>query len=161
MNLQQILVGLGSDDGVRMWLNGKEVHNNYIDRGLVVDDDIFEISLNKGSNQLLIKVLNGMYDYGFSIRPVSGSAVSDLLLRSASTGNFDNVKTLVKYSPDYSKKDETGLDAWQLATIKGRADIAKFLEEQGANKSTEFPSWKNTWMACSLRWQKRKKHPGW
>jgi CubicO group peptidase (beta-lactamase class C family) len=136
----KVLVGLGSDDGVRVWLNGKEVHRNYIDRGLTIDDDIFEISLNKGSNQLLVKVLNSRYDYGFAFRPVSGSAVSDLLLRSASSGDFDNVKTLVRYSPDFSKKDETGLDAWQLATIKGRADIAKFLEAQGAVKSAEFPS---------------------
>ena len=30
----------------------------------------------------------------------------DLLLKSVSTGNLDNIKTLVKYSPDYSKKDE-------------------------------------------------------
>jgi CubicO group peptidase (beta-lactamase class C family) len=139
MEPAKVLVGLGSDDGVRMWLNGKEVHRNYIDRGLTIDDDVFEISLNKGSNQLLIKILNGMFDYGFAFRPVSGSVVSDLLLRSAKTGDFDNVKTLVRYSPDFSKKDETGLDAWQLATIKGRADIAKFLEEQGAIKSTEFP----------------------
>ena len=155
-----ILIGLGSDDGVRMWLNGKEVHNNYIDRGLAVDDDIFEISLNKGSNQLLIKVLNGMYDYGFTIRPVSGSAVSDLLLRSASTGNFDNVKTLVKYSPDYSKKDETGLDAWQLATIKGRADMAKFLEENGAKKSTEFPSLEKYLDGMLSSVAKKEKAPG-
>jgi CubicO group peptidase (beta-lactamase class C family) len=138
----KILVGLGSDDGVRMWLNGKEVHRNYIDRGIVVDDDIFEISLNKGSNQLLIKILNSRLDYGFSFRPVSGSVVSDLLLRSTETGDFDNVKTLVRYSPDFSKKTETGLNAWQLATVKGRKDIADFLEQQGALKSAEFPSLK-------------------
>ena len=155
-----ILVGLGSDDGVRVWLNGKEVHRNYIDRGLVIDDDIFEISLNKGSNQLLIKVLNGMYDYGFAFRPVSGSAVSDLLLESAKTGDLDNVKTLVKYSPDYSKKDESGLDAWQLATIKGRTDIAKFLEEQGAKKSTELPSLEKFVDGLLASIDKKEKAPG-
>jgi len=139
----KVLIGLGSDDGVKVWLNGKEVHRNYIDRGMIIDDDIFEVTLNKGSNQLLVKILNGEMDYGFSCRPVSGAAVSDLMLRSAETGDLDNVRILAKYAPDYSRTGETGLNAWQLATVKGRTDMVKFLEEKGAVKSTDFPSLEN------------------
>jgi CubicO group peptidase (beta-lactamase class C family) len=137
---EKALIGLGSDDGVKVWLNGREVHRNYIDRGLKVDDDIFEISLNEGSNQLLIKIINKQWDYGFSIRSVSGEAVSDLMLSSAERGDFDNVKNLAKYSPDYNKTNETGLNPWQVATVTGHTDIAKFLEKQGADKSAGFPS---------------------
>ncbi|MBN1415246.1 MAG: serine hydrolase [Bacteroidales bacterium] len=156
----KVLVGLGSDDGVKMWLNGREVHRNYIDRAVVVDDDIFEIYLEKGDNQLLIKILNAQYDYGFAFRSISGSAVSDLLLRSAETGDFDNVKTLVNYSPDYSKTDKTGLNAWQLATIKGRADIAQYLEEKGALTSEDFPPLDNYIDDLLLSVIKREKAPG-
>jgi CubicO group peptidase (beta-lactamase class C family) len=156
----KILVGLGSDDGVKMWLNGKEVHKNYIDRALTIDEDVFEMSLNKGSNQLLIKILNGRLDYGFSFRPISGIAVSDLLLKSAETGDFDKVKTLIKYSPDFSKTNESGLSAWQLATVKGRADIAKFLEEHGSKKSTDFPSLENYIDGMLASISKKEKAPG-
>jgi CubicO group peptidase (beta-lactamase class C family) len=134
-----VLMGLGSDDAVKVWVNGKEVHRNYIDRGLTVDDDIFEISLAKGSNQLLIKIQNSRWDYGFTIRPVSGTAASDLLLNAIEKGNFDNIKILSKYSPDYNIKNQAGLTAWQLATIKGRPEITKYLEEHGASKSIDFP----------------------
>ena len=154
------LIGMGSDDGVKVWLNGKEVHRNYIDRAVTIDDDIFEISLNKGSNQLLIKIINTRWAYGFSFRPLSGASVSDLLLRSVETGDFDNVKTLAKYSPDYSKKDETGLNAWQLATIKGRTDILKYLEEQGAAKSTDFPSLENYIDGLLASVARKEKAPG-
>ncbi|MBN2274598.1 MAG: serine hydrolase [Bacteroidales bacterium] len=156
----KILAGLGSDDGVKVWLNGKEVHRNYIDRAVSVDDDIFEISLNEGSNQLLIKILNAREDYGFSFRPISGMVVSDLLLRSVETGDFDNVKTLVNYAPDYGKTNETGLNAWQLATVKGRADIVKFLEEHGAVKSADFPSLESYIDGLLSSVAKKEKAPG-
>jgi CubicO group peptidase (beta-lactamase class C family) len=134
-----VLIGLGSDDGVKMWINGKEVHSNSIDRSLTVDDDVFEVMLNKGSNQVLIKILNTRLDYGFTIRPVAGPAVTDLLLKASASGDFDNVKTLVKYVPDINSKDKAGLTAWQQATYKGRTEIADFLKEKGALASLDFP----------------------
>jgi CubicO group peptidase (beta-lactamase class C family) len=135
-----ILFGLGSNDGIKIWLNGKEVHSNYIDRSLARDDDLLEVSLNKGSNQILIKIQNTRYDYGFMIRPVSGSAVTGLLQKSAANGDLDNVRLLIKYKPEIDKKDRTGLTSWQLATIKGRKEIADYLKANGANAGLDFPS---------------------
>ena len=50
---------LGSDDGAKVWLNGVVVHNNNVDRGQVVDQDIVPINLNKGPNNLLLKISQG------------------------------------------------------------------------------------------------------
>ena len=50
---------LGSDDGVKAWLNGAVVHSNNVDRGLVVDQDIAPIQLKQGANELLLKVSQG------------------------------------------------------------------------------------------------------
>jgi CubicO group peptidase (beta-lactamase class C family) len=154
-----ILVGLGSDDGAKIWLNGKEVHSNYIGRAITMDDDIFEISLNKGSNQLLIKILNFRWDYGFMIRPVSGPAITDLLQRSASNGDFDNVKMLMKYAPEINQKDATGLTAWQLATIKGRTEIANYLKANGANADLSFPPLTD-YVDSVFTFDHKKKTPG-
>jgi len=53
------LLLLGSDDGVKAWLNGKLVHANNIDRGDVADQDQAAIRLAKGSNELLLKITQG------------------------------------------------------------------------------------------------------
>jgi hypothetical protein len=50
---------LGSDDGVKAWLNGAVVHSNNIDRGDVADQDMAPIQLKKGANELLLKITQG------------------------------------------------------------------------------------------------------
>jgi hypothetical protein len=50
---------LGSDDGVKVWLNGAVVHSNNIDRGDVPDQDMAPIQLKKGANELLFKITQG------------------------------------------------------------------------------------------------------
>jgi HEAT repeat protein len=50
---------LGSDDGVKAWLNGKLVHANNVDRGDVADQDKVAIRLEKGTNELLLKITQG------------------------------------------------------------------------------------------------------
>ena len=50
------LCWVGSDDSIKVWLNGEEVHKNAVDRGAGNFQDKFEIDLNKGDNPLLVKV---------------------------------------------------------------------------------------------------------
>ena len=50
---------VGSDDGVKAWLNGKLVHGHNIDRGMVPDQDLAPIELKKGTNQLRLKITQG------------------------------------------------------------------------------------------------------
>jgi len=59
---------LGSDDGVRVWLNEELVHSNPAYRGVVVDQDKVKVTLKKGWNKVLIKVLQGAGDWGFCLR---------------------------------------------------------------------------------------------
>jgi hypothetical protein len=50
---------LGSDDGVKAWLNGAVVHSNNTDRFGVPDQDRAPIKLRKGANELLLKITQG------------------------------------------------------------------------------------------------------
>jgi len=50
---------LGSDDGVKAWLNGVVVHGNNVDRGLIIDQDMAPIELKQGPNELLLKITQG------------------------------------------------------------------------------------------------------
>lgn len=47
---------LGSDDGVKVYVNGKALHENDVGRTLAFDEDKVDITLNEGWNHLLFKV---------------------------------------------------------------------------------------------------------
>lgn len=59
---------LGSDDRVKVWINGKLVHSNPADRGVVVDNDNVPVKLAEGDNKLLVKVTQGGGDWGLCVR---------------------------------------------------------------------------------------------
>ena len=50
---------LGSDDGVKAWVNGAVVFGTNADRGDVPDQDMAPIELNKGTNELMLKITQG------------------------------------------------------------------------------------------------------
>jgi hypothetical protein len=59
---------LGSDDGVRVWINDALVHSNPAYRGAYPDQDTVPVRLRKGWNKVLIKVLQGGGGWGFFLR---------------------------------------------------------------------------------------------
>ena len=59
---------LGSDDGVRVWVNGELVHTNPSYRAAEPDLDRISVRLKKGRNKLLLKVLQGAGGWGFYVR---------------------------------------------------------------------------------------------
>ncbi|MCL6519568.1 MAG: fibronectin type III domain-containing protein [Armatimonadetes bacterium] len=59
---------LGSDDGVKVWLNGTLIHENAAWRPVIKDQDKVPITLKQGWNQLLIKVDNLTAGWGFAAR---------------------------------------------------------------------------------------------
>ena len=56
---QKARLEVGSDDGVKAWLNGAVVHANNADRGLAVGEDKVPVTLNEGWNLLLLKITQG------------------------------------------------------------------------------------------------------
>lgn len=62
------LMLVGSDDGVRIWLNEELIHTNPAYRGAYPDQDRISVSLKKGWNTLLIKVLQGAGGWGYYVR---------------------------------------------------------------------------------------------
>ncbi len=67
-------LGIGSDDGLKIWLNGELVHDRWVRRNSRIDDDIVPLNLRAGRNRLLIKIQNATGDWSF---------VSRLRLRAA------------------------------------------------------------------------------
>ena len=50
---------LGSDDGIKVWLNGAVVFGANTDRGDMPDQDMAPIELKKGANELMLKITQG------------------------------------------------------------------------------------------------------
>ena len=51
-----VTMKVGSDDSIKVWLNGEEVHNNAVNRGAGDFQDEFQVNLVAGDNLLLVKV---------------------------------------------------------------------------------------------------------
>jgi len=56
---QKVRLELGSDDGIKVWLNGQKVHANNATRPASPADDKVEVTLKQGWNRLLLKVTQG------------------------------------------------------------------------------------------------------
>jgi hypothetical protein len=62
---QSLEVSLGSDDGVRVYLNEKEVLKNIVERPAAPDQEKVTLKLRRGENRLLIKIINFAGASGF------------------------------------------------------------------------------------------------
>lgn len=82
-------LSVGSDDGIRVWHNGKLIHDNWIPRGVNKDDDLVPITLQPGSNQILLRVQDMQQGWGFVVRVLSTEAISDQLITSSGKGDID------------------------------------------------------------------------
>ncbi len=59
---------VGSDDGVRLWMNHRLVHDHAILRPADPDQDTVTVSLAKGWNKILFKIENNLGGWGFFCR---------------------------------------------------------------------------------------------
>ncbi len=66
-NAQKVIFEIGSDDGIKVWLNDKLVHQNNEERGHEQGQDIAEVNLEKGWNSILLKVTQGEGGWGASL----------------------------------------------------------------------------------------------
>ena len=57
----------GSDDGVRIWINGEIVHSNDVIRGYAPGSDQLRVQLKSGVNRILVKITQGTGGWGFGV----------------------------------------------------------------------------------------------
>ncbi len=67
---RQATLSLGSDDGLKAWLNGELVLDADVQRAFAPDQSRVRVRLRPGENELLLKLVNHAGDYGFSFRLV-------------------------------------------------------------------------------------------
>ena len=77
---RKAVLELGSDDGIKVWLNRTLVHANNVTRGVTLGEDRVDVSLKQGRNYILVKVPQGVGGWGFAacLAGEDGEALTDL-----------------------------------------------------------------------------------
>ena len=80
-------VACGSDDGIKVWINGKVVHDNAAKRGGGMDEDHAPAQLKAGWNSVLIEVTqsDGGWNLNFRFATPAGAPIPGLEFRDAAS----------------------------------------------------------------------------
>ncbi len=64
----QCYVKIGSDDGIKAWVNRQLVHENDVQRGLTLDQDVKPAILKAGENEILLKITQAAGEWQYVVR---------------------------------------------------------------------------------------------
>ena len=95
-----ITLSFGSDDAIKVWLNGSPVLANKLIRVVAPDQEKATVDLREGKNELLVKIVNGGGAYAFYFRVVEMGLpddVADLLKKAADTRTDAQAKRVRDY----------------------------------------------------------------
>jgi len=133
------LLGIGSDDAIKIWLNGKLVHESWVTRSLQTDDDVVPVQFQAGTNRLVLKIKNVTGAWAFICRVLGKQTQADNLSRAAVMGDLDRVKRYLALGVDVDGRNKVGLTAAQSARLHGQTELVNYFAAQGANTRLKLP----------------------
>jgi len=137
---KSVYFGVGSDDAIKIWLNGELVHENFAARAVGIDQDLVAVKLVKGANNLVVKVVNGILGWGFSVHTISKPFANAMFVDKAAKVSVDQLDRLLEHGIDINAKDASGLTALHHAQISRLKIRAQQLIERGADTNILMPS---------------------
>lgn len=96
---QPLALSLGSDDGIKVWINGREVLAREVNRPAAPDQEKITVDLRAGENRLLIKIVNGAGGAGFYFKAGPGlpDTITTILAVAAKDRTEAQTTELAKY----------------------------------------------------------------
>lgn len=64
---RRVKFGVGSDDGVRIWVNGRQVLDRPVERALTPDEDVVDVDLVAGRNEIVVKCSQSYGGWAFAV----------------------------------------------------------------------------------------------
>ena len=123
-------VSIGSDDGIKIWLNGKVVHDNPAMRGVSPGSDTVKLNLKKGTNTVLLKIDNeggGGYGFYYSIKSelseIYNQLKADFPAKAKTFGRDINYNQFSNWLSDKSSADIES--KWLNATSSQIGDLSE------------------------------------
>jgi len=136
----EFMLGVGSDDAVKIWVNGNLIHSNWAARGLNIDNDLIHIRFKKGRNDILVKIQNRGGSFAFTCRAVLPEQYTEKLIFNTKTGQTENVKQLLEGGADINCLSDMGLTPLQTAYIFGQENLVSLFLEHGADSTIKMPT---------------------
>jgi hypothetical protein len=125
-NTEPVKLSFGSDDAIKVWLNGAQVVADKAQRSAAPDQDIVTVMLKAGDNDLLVKIVNGVQEGGFYFKLIGNGippGVLAILKQVGARSDPDAAKVreyyLSNFAPDDVKKARTA----SAAIAKEIADV--------------------------------------
>ncbi len=109
-----LATSFGSDDAIRVFLNGEQVHAKKVFRGVAPDQEQVELELRAGENFLVVKIVNGGGPAGFYGKHAPATGAPGRFGPAALVPEAERTETLhaaytrewnTERSPTYSKLD--------------------------------------------------------
>lgn len=119
---QPLQVSLGSDDAIKVWLNGESVLAKRVERGVAPDQEKPMLKLKAGENQLLLKIVNGAAGYAFYFKAL-GMAPDDLVRIARQPAATRKAEDHAKLT-DYFRGQTPLLDPTRAALAEARKESA-------------------------------------
>jgi putative heme-binding domain-containing protein len=117
---QRALLLVGSDDGVKVWHNGREVWSNPVVRGALPYQDVVPVELQPGSNDFLVRVHNVTGECGLYLNYRALGRVVARLPEKEGTATL--AERLRNSGPEPTKIGREFLEVdWDQAAARGEA----------------------------------------
>ncbi len=162
-------VEVGSDDGIEIWLNGKKIHSHNVPRSAGAGRDKLTLDLQKGGNELLMKIYNISGGHGFYF--ASGSEKSfDAVLEKLQQDfpqmcawvlqDLPQDQQVAFFQPGRTAEFETNLIAKALQALEGKGGqvfAARLKSLQDAKTAPEDSAWLTLYTDVCLAREGQKK----
>lgn len=133
------LLAVGSDDAIKIWVNGKLVISDWVGRKVIPYEDLYPVEVQKGENQIHAVLMNFRGPWGFLLSVADEATKARLLAEAIRKGDYNRVKTLLDAGADFREKVFHRLPGLELAQIMKRTHIEELLRSYGAKES--FLAW--------------------
>jgi len=100
---------VGSDDGIRVWIDDKLVIDRYVERGFTPDENWAKVNLSKGRHRILVKIDDNFGAWKFSFRFVDENEHNKIIAAGISeilnadiicpTAEWGQVKVILNLDP--------------------------------------------------------------
>lgn len=90
------LISVGSDDAVKIWLNGKEIHRHWVARSLRADEDLVMGEFQEGKNDLAVLIQNFGGPWGMAVQVPDPETLNQLLRQAVMHGDVERAEVLLR-----------------------------------------------------------------
>ena len=100
-----IRLSFGSDDGIKVWLNGEQVLDHRVQRAAAADQELITVQHKAGDNDLLMKIVNGGGIGGFYFKVLDSGVPADVLAiikRGATRSAAESTRVAEYYLANYA-----------------------------------------------------------